>query len=507
MTTERFNVVLQGTTLRGDDIATVATELAKLIKRDTDFATHLLRGQPTKLKSGIDAASGARYIETLERIGVAVRLEAETLEVDADFSAPPKRADQNQTSRPANADTRAAERDQAESVAAHGEAAPIRDDARPALWAPKQLGAWVVICSMAFGAFLVARNWQALREPEKARAAWWWFAGSLLLIVIVSTFLNVFTALMAISYFLLWIFLSLVPQCKFVQTKFGKDFRRKPVVLAGVLTFLALVMAGSALKEYDRYLMKQASTRETAPAPGNHFAPTLAPSASAFVDPRDVPGSSVYEPPAAAAPSNPSAFDPNTARSDAGRLDPSQTSERGGRDGTAVPYNARGANQAATDPGPGDASAEFNLGNKYYDGHGVSQDYSEAATWYRKAAARGYAEAQLKLGTMYLTGKGVAKDPAEALTWYRKAADQGNADAQAWLGAWYKTSPAQDYTEAASWWRRAADQGNAFALVSLGGMYRDGQGVVQNYVHVAQPGCRPLSHTGSKSNRLCRREP
>jgi hypothetical protein len=41
MNTERFNVVLEGTTLRGQDVATVAVELAKLIKRDTDFALRL----------------------------------------------------------------------------------------------------------------------------------------------------------------------------------------------------------------------------------------------------------------------------------------------------------------------------------------------------------------------------------------------------------------------------------------------------------------------------------
>jgi uncharacterized RDD family membrane protein YckC len=97
MNTERFNVVLDGATLRGQDVAAVAAKLAKLIKRDTDFALRLLGGQPTKLKSGIDAATGARYIEALERIGVAVRLEQETLEVDAELSAPSATPNQGQT--------------------------------------------------------------------------------------------------------------------------------------------------------------------------------------------------------------------------------------------------------------------------------------------------------------------------------------------------------------------------------------------------------------------------
>jgi|SRR5208282_1907312 len=89
MSAERFNVVLQGGTLHGLDITTVAAELARLIKRDLDLALRLLRSQPTRLKSGVDAETGARYVEALERIGVAVRLEPETLEVDSDLSAPP----------------------------------------------------------------------------------------------------------------------------------------------------------------------------------------------------------------------------------------------------------------------------------------------------------------------------------------------------------------------------------------------------------------------------------
>jgi hypothetical protein len=96
MAAELFNVVLQGTTLRGQDATTVAAELARLIKRDVDLALRLLRGQPTQLKSGVDSETGARYVEALERIGVAVRLEPETLEVDSDLSAPPPMANQTQ---------------------------------------------------------------------------------------------------------------------------------------------------------------------------------------------------------------------------------------------------------------------------------------------------------------------------------------------------------------------------------------------------------------------------
>lgn len=88
MPIERFNVVLTGATLSGAPPAIVAPELAKLIRRDANFAARLLSGQPTTIKSGVDAATGARYIGALEHIGVAARLEPEALEIDSDIALP-----------------------------------------------------------------------------------------------------------------------------------------------------------------------------------------------------------------------------------------------------------------------------------------------------------------------------------------------------------------------------------------------------------------------------------
>ena len=69
------------------------------------------------------------------------------------------------------------------------------------------------------------------------------------------------------------------------------------------------------------------------------------------------------------------------------------------------------------------------MGNSYYYGQGVSQDYNEAAKWYRKAAEQGYEKAQYNLGNSYYYGRGVSQDYNEAAKWYRKAAEQGDADA------------------------------------------------------------------------------
>ena len=57
----------------------------------------------------------------------------------------------------------------------------------------------------------------------------------------------------------------------------------------------------------------------------------------------------------------------------------------------------------------------------------MPQDYTQAVSWYRKAAEQGYAEAQLRLGACYASGEGVIQDLVQAVYWARKSADQGNS--------------------------------------------------------------------------------
>jgi hypothetical protein len=62
----------------------------------------------------------------------------------------------------------------------------------------------------------------------------------------------------------------------------------------------------------------------------------------------------------------------------------------------------------------------------YAEGHGLTKDYSQAVIWYKLAADQGDASAQFNLGNMYFDEKGVAKNYSEALKWFRKAAAQDN---------------------------------------------------------------------------------
>ena len=106
----------------------------------------------------------------------------------------------------------------------------------------------------------------------------------------------------------------------------------------------------------------------------------------------------------------------------------------------------------------GDPEAQFNLGRKYAEGKGVTQNYAESVKWYRKAADQGHAVAQYGLGLAYYNAKGVSQDYAEAFNWFRKAADQGVALAQSNLGVMYARGEGvpKDDVEAYAWYNLAA---------------------------------------------------
>jgi uncharacterized protein len=160
------------------------------------------------------------------------------------------------------------------------------------------------------------------------------------------------------------------------------------------------------------------------------------------------------------------------------------------------------------------------LGVCYRDGYGVEQSFSNAVSWFEKAAEagsvdgqkhvniwcklhyndirpnlreavkiyrlsakQGNAEERLLLGICHAQGNGVAQDYNEAVRLFKQAADQGNAHAQCWLGElyYYGRGVEQDLNMAGKFFKQAADQGNAHAQCWLGGMYYYGRGVDKNY--------------------------
>ncbi|CAO3567022.1 unnamed protein product [Mortierella alpina] len=130
----------------------------------------------------------------------------------------------------------------------------------------------------------------------------------------------------------------------------------------------------------------------------------------------------------------------------------------------------------------GTAATYLQIGNTYYKGGDLEQDYSKALEWYFKASDAGDTDAMLNIGSMYRTGQGVEQDDGKALEWYLKASDTGNAKAMFNISIMYRTGQGveQDDGKALEWYLKASNAGNATAMFNIGVMYRTGQGVKQD---------------------------
>lgn len=132
----------------------------------------------------------------------------------------------------------------------------------------------------------------------------------------------------------------------------------------------------------------------------------------------------------------------------------------------------------------GDACSQYNLGELYFDGDGVTQNYEKAIELWEKAAEQNYTEAICRLGVAYNEGEGVYKDLEKAVECFTKAALLGDPFGQFALGSCYSMGEGvpQDDSKAVEWYFKAAQQGHAMSQCSLGICYRDGKGVTQDMV-------------------------
>jgi len=130
----------------------------------------------------------------------------------------------------------------------------------------------------------------------------------------------------------------------------------------------------------------------------------------------------------------------------------------------------------------GNALAQNNLGNTYWHGRGVKQDYIQAAQYYQLAADQGYANAQNNLGSAYWLGKGVKQDVEQAVKYFKLAVDQGYAPAQCTLATayWRGKEVQQDVEQAIKYVKLAVDQGYAPAQNNLGNAYANDKRVKQD---------------------------
>lgn len=78
----------------------------------------------------------------------------------------------------------------------------------------------------------------------------------------------------------------------------------------------------------------------------------------------------------------------------------------------------------------GDADARYELGMMYYEGNGVTRNYSTAFSLLKPLAEAGYTKAYFTVAEMYHGGRGVQKNREVAEMWYTKSANAGNAQAK-----------------------------------------------------------------------------
>lgn len=96
----------------------------------------------------------------------------------------------------------------------------------------------------------------------------------------------------------------------------------------------------------------------------------------------------------------------------------------------------------AIDIDANNASALFNIGQAYYYGEGVEQDYTKAFVWLTKSASQDYSLAQIQLAEMYFSGKGINRNVAKAIEIIKPLAELGDSKAQENL-KWYVEHPNQ----------------------------------------------------------------
>ncbi len=116
----------------------------------------------------------------------------------------------------------------------------------------------------------------------------------------------------------------------------------------------------------------------------------------------------------------------------------------------------------------GNRFAQYNLGQAYRLGNGVTRDDKVAADWYRQAAMQGHGPSQANYGLlMFQNG-----DRKGALPWLQKAADQGDPRAQYVIGTALFNGDllTKDWVRAYAFMTRASAAGIRAAMTSLAEM-------------------------------------
>lgn len=131
--------------------------------------------------------------------------------------------------------------------------------------------------------------------------------------------------------------------------------------------------------------------------------------------------------------------------------------------------------------------AMYLLGDKYYSGNKIEQDYDLAMFYFRMAARFNYNKAQFYIGYMYEKAYGVARNYDNAIYWYKLAASNGYPSAMNNLGVMYDDGigVTKDPDKAFKLYRMAYDSSDnpskeGCFMYNIGMCYKLGHGTKKN---------------------------
>ena len=162
--------------------------------------------------------------------------------------------------------------------------------------------------------------------------------------------------------------------------------------------------------------------------------------------------------------------------------------------GMGVTQNSQKAFESfQTAASQGCVKASYQLGKCYSKGIGIKKNMDYAIKNWKIAAKGNHAKAQLMLCWCYGSGDGVEPNVTLSLQYLKMAVDQEHPGACYQLGSLYSQGNGveQDLSKAVYYWRIAASNRHMQSCFRLGLLYRDGIGVdqdwkfAQKYFHIA----------------------
>src|SRR3954447_14959400 len=134
-------------------------------------------------------------------------------------------------------------------------------------------------------------------------------------------------------------------------------------------------------------------------------------------------------------------------------------------------------------------------------------DYAGAVAIWRPLAEKGDADAQFNLGQAYRLGRGVTTNLSATQTWFERAANHGHLDAQATLGLLLFQNG--DQPAGLRWLKAAALKGEPRALLVYGTALFNGDGIAQDPVlgyafvsRAAAQGLAPAKDTLAQMDKI-----